>query len=159
MHDQLAVHEVEAVRVGVAWPLDHGLNWLEGAREWATRVPGRRPTRTLSLGQSRELVHVLTRVSAPRDAEAKVKVERLEQPARSVRVMQGGMRRPSDAPIAEKVALDHAEASDRVLLAHPERHPASCPTLSTAQLPRPDGTYVAPTFFSRRKSGGKLYST
>lgn len=57
-----------------------------------------RPRRlTQALGQLRELIDVLTGVSAVRDAEAKVKVEALQQ------------------VITEIVPLDHAEVVQRAV--------------------------------------------
>ena len=71
MHDQLVVNKVEAVRPGLVWVLNH-------------QVPG-------VLVHLRELVDMLARVLAARDAEAEVKVEGLE------------------VGVAEIMAFDHSE--------------------------------------------------
>ena len=71
MHDQLVVNKVEAVRPGLVRVLNH-------------QVPG-------VLVHLRELVDMLARVLAARDAEAEVKVEGLE------------------VGVAEIMAFDHSE--------------------------------------------------
>src|SRR5690554_3468609 len=74
MHDQLVVHEVEAIRLGGLWIVDHLLTQLGT--------------------NGRKVVDVFAGIRAVRDAESKVKVERLQQ------------------GIVEKVPFNHSETVD-----------------------------------------------